>query len=126
VLANDKIPNMIYFGDATMSFEKQQKFGQASPARHVEIADINNDGHPDLIISNRKTQNEIWLNDGNGVYRECVYFGDQGAETIQAVAVDLNGDGYPDVVTAERGGKNKIFINDGHGEFAKIIAFGNE
>ena len=49
-VANDNVPNKIYFGSANQNFDNETTFGSISPSRNLEVADIDNDGDFDLII----------------------------------------------------------------------------
>ena len=107
-VANDNIPNKIYFGAANQHFEDETTFGAIAPSRNLELADLDKDGAVDLILSNRKAKNEICFNDGKGDFTRCITFGEQTDQTIQTLARDLNGDGFLDLIIAERQGQNKI------------------
>jgi hypothetical protein len=116
-VANDNIPNKIYFSSANDQFDKGISFGSISPSRNLEIADIDNDGDYDLIISNRKAVHEICLNDGLGNFEKITTFGADTDQTIQTKIVDINKDGFLDLLTAERQNTNKIYLNDGKQNF---------
>ena len=120
-VANDNIPNEIYFGSVNQTFVKETSFGSISPSRNLEIVDIDNDGDFDLIISNRKSENEICLNDGKGNFKKIVTFGNKSDQTIQTKAVDINKDGFLDLITAERRTKNKIYISKKLIKFLKLL-----
>lgn len=125
-VANDNVPNKIYFGSANQNFESEAVFGSILPSRNLEIADIDNDGDLDLIISNRKSKNEICLNDGKGNIEKVITFGNSSDQTIQTKIIDINKDGFLDLVTAERQTRNNIFLNNAELDFSKIIEFGND
>lgn len=68
------------------------------------LADIDRDGHPDLIVSNDSPDRKlIYLNDGKGHFREAGTFGKPQWATRYVTLADLNGDGFPDIVVANRG-----------------------
>lgn len=125
-IANDsRIDDKIYFGNAESSFSNGIPFGSKSPSRNMDVADIDQDGDIDIILSNRKAPNEICLNDGHGNFDQTITFGEETAQTIQTQVVDINNDGFLDLVTAERKSPNEIYINDGLQNFSKIIEFGS-
>lgn len=93
-------------GDGSMQpFVSYNSGGVA--ASSVAIADLNGDGHPDLVVANQCTSSAdcitsvvgVLLGNGDGTFRPVItYAAGNGA---QAVAVaDLNGDGKPDLVLA--------------------------
>lgn len=124
-VANDsRIDNKIYFGNPEGSFLNGNSFGSKSPSRNMEIADIDNDGDIDIVLSNRKAKNEILLNDGEGNFPSTILFGNDADQTIQTKTVDINRDGFIDLITAERNTTNKIYLNNGKSDFSKVIEFG--
>jgi hypothetical protein len=83
----------------------------------IGVADFDRDGDLDIIVvSEDDRTNELYLNDGNGV------FSDAGTRipvtgTSNAVAVaDINGDGADDVLIGNNG-QNVALVNDGTGRF---------
>ncbi len=99
--------------------------------READSADVDSDGDLDIIIGNvdftsgRPIQNQLLINDGNGV------FSDATTENLAGVVnmgnsftikfVDIDGDGDPDVLspnnTLGQGGDIEVWINDGTGSF---------
>jgi enediyne biosynthesis protein E4 len=70
----------------------------------VVIADVNNDGRPDIYISNDVTPNDVlYINNGNGT------FTNRAAQSIKHASfsgmgvdiADFNNDGWPDIVQAD-------------------------
>ena len=75
----------------------------------VAAADLNGDGHPDVIVS---TPGTIWvlMNNGDGTLAAPVPYAVAGlTSTAQILAIDLNGDGFPDL--AVNGGVVAVLIN---------------
>ncbi len=124
-VANDNVPNKLYFGSADQNFAQEIPFGSIAPSRNLEIGDADGDGDIDLILSNRNAENEICWNDGRGNFANCTRFGDPSDQTIQTKLVDINKDGFLDLITAERQTKNKILLNNGKQDFSKVLEFGN-
>ena len=121
----------IYKGDCSGTFQTLNFATQGlgdSPGAAV-IADMNGDGHPDLVIGGVLNVADsfygkpagdlltVLLNDGTGkLSSPQVYRGDT---SMFAMAIaDTNGDGKPDVVTANQDSDTAtVFLNDGRGGF---------
>ena len=95
----------------------------------IDVADVNNDDHPDLVVADHCAGVFVYLGDGNGRWNmttdrlyapELVERGTspsmfRGAEDI--AAGDINGDGAVDLVVgaSDEGGIN-VFLGDGTGK----------
>ena len=106
---------LIYFNDGKGNFNIGSEFGLPEwPTRNLSIADINNDGLPDLILANRgdpeKTSNYICLNHGKGQFdADCIAFAPYPATTIYPA--DINKDGFIDLVVPHRdGGQSYVYF----------------
>ena len=81
----------------------------------VKLADMNGDGHLDIVQASDKQQNQIFYGDGAGGFGAAHLFGNVGSNTRSITLADLNGDGAPDILEVCRGTPNQIFLNDGAG-----------
>lgn len=64
----------------------------------VAFADVNGNGHPDLIITSLDHQNSLYLNDGNGTFNLHTESGLEAGRGSKTIAVaDINGNGYLDL-----------------------------
>jgi hypothetical protein len=80
----------------------------------VTVADMDQDGSPDLVAGTLFDQDAVYLNDGKGDFSRQLPFG--SPETTTSVAVgDMDGDGDPDVVTGNQEAPNMVYLNDGQG-----------
>jgi predicted outer membrane lipoprotein len=129
ILANSRgAQNMIYYNDGAAHFDAGQPFGRGDDSTiDVAFADINGDGHGDLVLANRDhQQNYVLLNDGENGFNDRVPFGTGRDETRAVAVADLDGDGNLDLVTGNIGEPNAVFKGDGKGGFSDAIMFGRE
>ncbi len=94
-------------------------------SRHMDWADYDNDGHPDLFIANENSEtNFLYHNNGDGKFTEI---------TVGAIATsrsssfgsswgDYDNDGNLDLFVANWGASNNLYKNDGDGTFTRIAA----
>lgn len=97
----------------------------------IQLADVNNDGKPDLVVSGAALSGVGGLGVGSVAGNDlCILLGDgaghfnsgrvyRGEPSMYGLAVgDLNGDGFLDVVTANQGSNTvTVFLNDQTGAF---------
>ena len=78
----------------------------------VVFADIDNDADPDLFVTNRKTSNRLYLNDGHGLFtdRTADMPGEDSLKSYGAVIADFDGDGWKDIYVSNVG-TNVLFMN---------------
>lgn len=95
----------------------------------IAFADVNNDGHPDLFIARRNARNSLYLNPGNGHFRDqsSVYLPGEPARLSNGLLFeDLNLDGFTDLYVSNAG-KNVFYQNEGGKFFTDMTAvFGLE
>ncbi len=133
-VGNDRVRNMVYLNDGTGRFTAGRRaggaqagtFGQPSSAtRGVTLADLDGDGHADLVVTNRGEQNWIYFNDGRAGFERARPFGTSDDSTIAVAAADLDADGDLDLALANRDGQpNVCYLNDGEGRFERAGGFG--
>src|SRR5581483_7044970 len=112
-------------GNGAGAFGPAQAYPVGQRPYAVAVADVNGDGHPDLITADAGTSHAhgdtllVLLNNRDGTF--------QPAQTVatgtypDAVAVtDLNGDGLPDLVNANQYGHDEVgqpvTVEVGHGD----------
>ena len=84
----------------------------------VVFADIDNDADPDLFVTNRKTSNRLYINNGAGIFSDKTeqYLGLDSMKSYGAVIIDFDGDGYKDIYLANVG-ENVFYKNYNGSEF---------
>ena len=97
----------------------------------LAIADINNDGLPDIYFIGTTGPNKMYLNEGNFKFKDITESAGltaaDGFETA-VTAADVNGDGLLDFYVCRSGSKiselrkNKLFINNGDLSFSEKSA----
>ena len=109
---------------AQVSFSGPTSFAVGSGPNSVAVGDLNRDGHPDLVTSNRTSDNvSVLLGDGAGSFGGATNFGTAADPSSVAIG-DLNGDGHDDLATADTvSGKVSALLGDGTGGFGAAANF---
>jgi hypothetical protein len=84
----------------------------------VAVGDFNNDGKPDLVISN-SVNNDVtmYLGNGDGTFQAGKSYA-VGSEPFRLAVGDFNRDGKLDIVTANQGSNNvSLLLGNGNGAF---------
>ncbi|MFP6763179.1 MAG: FG-GAP-like repeat-containing protein, partial [Planctomycetaceae bacterium] len=91
--------------------------------RSVHLADVNADGHLDILTANNGSGNvSVILNNGDGSYSAASQFS-AGATPQDLTTADFNGDSSPDIaVSNSLTGDVQILINTGSGSFAAPVS----
>jgi hypothetical protein len=93
----------------------QVTYPVAISPKYVSVADLNNDGHEDLVVADAYSGISVLLGNGDGTFQsELLTTNDYGATSV--VALDLNGDGVIDVA-AGNGFAVGVFLGHGDGTF---------
>lgn len=117
--------NVIAFGKGDGTFQKARAIVATPPEggfSSIAAGDINNDGWPDLVLTNdvygANISAYVLLNNQHGGFTQVP--ASFGAYTIESYLVDLNGDGNLDLVLQEQAsGIAEVFLGDGKGDFTK-------
>lgn len=107
------------FTDVTV----QAGLGQVVTSTNSAVwTDIDNDGNLDLFLANENTPNQLFLNNGDGTFRDISHQAgvDKTLYAKGAVAADIDNDGFPDIYVSNFGGDNVLFHNNGNRTFTDI------
>jgi hypothetical protein len=115
-------------GDGTFTdvTEKAKLVNSDGKSLAVVLADLNNDGWPDIFIANDTVRNFIYLNNGNGTFKDIInasgaaYSEDGKPEAgMSADAADLTGTGHFDIYVSHLDFElNRLYRNDGKANFS--------
>jgi enediyne biosynthesis protein E4 len=115
------------FADATIAAGVARPFG---PALGVSTADFNGDGWIDLFVANDEQENQLWINQRNGTFRNTallagVALGANGERkaNMGVDAGDFDNDGDEDLFVTELINQgSSLFVNDGAATFEERSA----
>jgi hypothetical protein len=93
----------------------------------IEVADLNGDTYPDIVVAGEVAENYILFNDGTGNF----FIDDErrlpdlnpndpypGEDSEDVSIVDINGDTFPDLIfVSEDTCYHEVYLNDGTGKF---------
>lgn len=125
ILANAAGQNILLINDGSGGFddETESRLPAASAvSMSATFGDVNGDGHQDLLIVNRNSQNRLLINGGTGI------FADETAGRLPAdadaghaaVLADLDGNGSLDIFVANAGQPDQLLINNNLGVFSDL------
>ncbi|MFQ6615347.1 MAG: FG-GAP-like repeat-containing protein [Fidelibacterota bacterium] len=112
----------LYTNDKGFFEDKAGEAGIAHGGRDVHgvFADVNNDGHIDLFVTNSST-NKLYLNSGQGAFEDAT--ASSGIQTVSgermALFIDLDHEGDLDLFIAGRG-QNRLYRNNSDKTFSEI------
>lgn len=120
--------NRIHLNDGRGVFPEATTFGSKDDSTiSVAAADVNSDGHVDLILANRDAQpNTLLLGIGGGNFRDSIQFGEQATDSRAVVIADIDEDGNLDWIIANLGQPNTVCFGDGSGGVRTEVNFGDE
>ncbi|MEJ2146655.1 MAG: VCBS repeat-containing protein, partial [Acidobacteriota bacterium] len=115
----------VLFGDGTGDFQASQQFHFASNGSiwQIQAADLDQDGHLDLVTTNADNSVAALLNEGDGTFQDPDFYAVNDTPDKLSV-LDLNGDGFPDLLVSniEADHASALFGN-GDGTFLAARGF---
>lgn len=105
---------------------------RVTPGRGLGViwSDVDEDGDPDLFVANDMTANFLFINQGNGRFKEealergvAVGEGGQAQASMGVASVDYDGDGHLDLACTNFSGEYlALYRNLGNGNFEDVSA----
>ncbi len=119
--------NRLYLNDGNGTFTDETSSRMPSlnnKTRGIVLVDVDGDGDLDMLSANRRQQNRLYRNDGNGTFTDITWnhvpLYDDGTEVI--AAADVDGDGDLDLACGNAyyyEPRNRLYLNDGSGSFTE-------
>ncbi len=90
----------------------------------LATADLNGDGHPDLIVTNKDDLTvSVFIANTNGTFQVGVPYS-VGNNPLSVAVADFNGDGFADLVVVNQTDNNvSVLLGDGTGAFAGQVTY---
>ena len=97
----------------------------ADPKTHalgVALADVNRDGHPDILLALEHEPNRLYINDGKGKFTwKKNTFLNEKHDTEHVKVTDFDGDGFLDAIfVAEDDQNHEYYLGNGDGTFRNV------
>jgi len=121
--------NVVFFevtlSSSSIALGPPRAFWAGSGPAAVTVGDFNNDGKPDLAVTNARGNNVgILLNNGNGTFRSAVDY-NTGSIPQDLATGDFQGNGRADLaVPNESSNDVSILLGNGDGTFQAAVNYG--
>ncbi|MCC6673331.1 MAG: VCBS repeat-containing protein [Planctomycetes bacterium] len=107
-----------------------RRFGDSGVVQDLVTADLDRDGHPDLVVCTNQTDGRLLRNRGDGFFDDVsnamVPRGFGRSPRFAAAVGDLDRNGWPDLVfgysSFDMGDSLTVYLNDGQGRFLDVTA----
>ncbi len=117
----------LFLGEGDGKFHAGASFNLGVEPTSISVADLNEDGHLDLVVANNGGQTGdgsvmVFLGTGKGTFKKSATYKISGSPWAVA-AGDLNGDHHPDFAVTNISGYVSVLLNDGTGKFEKPVTY---
>jgi|GEM_PF-5267269 len=118
----------VYLNTGDFHFILDSSYAMGSYPTDVEIADVDQDGYPDILAGYYETMGEFsafsyLLNRGDGRFSGPFSQKISGKGVFSLCSGDLDGDGYPEVVLTSDSVQVQVLKNNGDGTFTAPDAY---
>lgn len=111
----------VFLNHGEIGHSAYQPYPFGSHCRDVAVGDVNDDGHPDLVISSTGIMVMVGIGDGSFAPPVTI----NGSHGVRELAVgDVNNDGLVDIVSVHVPvDEMAVFLNAGRGEFSEPVRY---
>ncbi len=125
VVANRRSQNRLWLNDGSGVFidaTVSHLPAEALDSYDVALGDVDGNGTLDLVVANHDAPDQLWLNQGQGVFRDVTdrRFSGATSDSFDVAWIDIESDGDLDVVIAAGKRPLRLWINNGRGIFADV------
>ena len=108
--------DQLLLNDGAGTFTDSGQMFEGGDGSAVEVLDADNDGDPDVMLTDYRFDSVVLLNDG-GVLTRGFTFDARGAKGI--ALADFNGDQIPDAYLTREDDHDMLWLSDGDGRFSQ-------